>query len=135
MGILQIKQKNIEFTLLYFPVKPNPPYLIISGCEDGRYCYIEVETRGTLACVVRGVRPEVGLKWKIPYKTSTIISFSNQQTQIKDNGDTYDISITADYVAEPVLGNNRQTIECTVSGNYASLFALSAKAELLFTVG
>lgn len=120
-------------TLVY--VKPNPPYLIISGCETQRYCYLEVETRGTLSCVVRGVRPEVELKWKIPYERSARISFSNQQTEIKDNGDTYVISITTDYVAEPVLGNNRLTIECTVSGKYAYLFELSGKAELLFTVG
>ncbi|KAJ8034294.1 NACHT, LRR and PYD domains-containing protein 14 [Holothuria leucospilota] len=114
---------------------PEPGHLVVAGCENDRYCDIDAGTRGTVECFIKRIRPEVELEWRVPYESSIRLSFYNQQTKIKTNEDTFDVSITADYIAESITENSRVTIECRVVGSYSSLFNLVSEVELVFTKG
>lgn len=111
-------------------VTPIPGYPIIEGCNKERYCVLEVNYNGTLTCSVKGIRPAVELEWRAYHQDSSI-SFLNEQLHTRSNGDTSDISITTEYIAEETAGR-RITLECRAVGPNSNYFSLTSKVYLLF---
>lgn len=113
-------------------VEPPSVHPVIVGCKTDWYCELSVQTTGNLSCKVEGIRPEVHLQWKAPYVDSEVLTFSNQQTKVKSNGETFTVSTTTDYSVHSEFESNRLAIECTITGKYGYLFGSSAKADLFF---
>ncbi|XP_071851550.1 uncharacterized protein [Apostichopus japonicus] len=111
-------------------VTPIPGYPIIEGCNNERYCVLEANYNGILTCSVKGIRPAVELGWRAYHQDSSI-SFQNEQLHTRSNGDTSDISITTEYIAEETAGR-RITLECRAVGPNSKYFSLSSKVDLLF---
>ncbi|XP_071852639.1 uncharacterized protein [Apostichopus japonicus] len=112
-------------------VNPVPPYPIIDGCDHVQYCVLTSGIKGSLTCSVKGIRPQIQLQWRaFRDEEKELISFSNQRSTAKINGDTSDIELTTDYETSPGR-DKRITVECYAVGENVELFQLSTKVELL----
>ena len=91
---------------------------------------------GTLSCSLRGIRPEVELEWQ-EFGEAMMIEFTNQQTKVANEGETFDIFVTTEYKTKSNLNDNRITVKCVATGRDAHLFmpTLSIKLDLLFNQG
>ncbi|PIK60654.1 hypothetical protein BSL78_02429 [Apostichopus japonicus] len=84
-----------------------------------------------LTCSVKGIRPQIQLQWRaFRDEEKELISFSNQRSTAKINGDTSDIELTTDYETSPGR-DKRITVECYAVGENVELFQLPTKVELL----
>lgn len=116
-----------------FAVKPDPPYLVVSGCNHQQYCVLSVQSDDNLTCMVYGIRPEVQLEWQVLNKGSSV-SIDQPQTRTVQRKDTFDVFLTST-VSSTTDTEQRVTIECRVVGEYADLMDLSVKLDLLITYG
>lgn len=108
---------------------------MIHGCIEQSYCVLEVNKVGTVSCSYYGVRPEVNLRLKTFYDSdSEMLSFSDEQRNVKTNGETFDVTLTSQYTLQSTT-RNRITLECSVSGVNFHLFDNSQKFDLLFHKG
>ncbi|KAJ8043820.1 hypothetical protein HOLleu_11090 [Holothuria leucospilota] len=115
-------------------VPPNPYHLTVDGCEDYKDCVLGVEPQGILTCIAKGVRPQIQMEWIIADKSSpkSLMTFTNHELTVKSKGDTFDVSITSNYLVLPSVSPQWVTAECRASGEYYSLFDLTTKVNLLF---
>lgn len=113
-------------------VYPNPAYPVIEGCDHQRYCVLEAAYESSLTCTLRGIRPQVELGWETLYNDDAAsISFTNHRFIVKDNGGTYDVSLTSTiHVRHGSF--NRVTLQCKVQGIDSDVLGLSTKVDLLF---
>lgn len=87
---------------------------------------------GSLTCKVSGIRPEVNLEWRgINDESSEKIEFYNHQSSTKSKGDTTDIILTVDYMITQTAEEQRLTLECRATGQYADQFKLTTHVDLL----
>ncbi|PIK47793.1 hypothetical protein BSL78_15336 [Apostichopus japonicus] len=113
-------------------VYPVPAYLEIEGCNHEQYCSVTVMETGSLTCKVSGIRPEVNLEWRgINDESSEKIEFYNHQSSTKSKGDTTDIILTVDYMITQTAEEQRLTLECRATGQYADQFKLTTHVDLL----
>lgn len=112
-------------------VFPNPPHLIIEGCNHQQYCVLEVKAAGSLKCTVKSIRPQVELDFR---SSSELIHFYEKKITVEDNGDTFDISVISNYrfIGSP---DSRTTVECGVINAAIGQLYLSTKLDLLFLTG
>lgn len=112
---------------------PHPRYLVVDGCDAGQDCTLEVHPEGNLTCSVKRIRPRLRLDFRpLNDKASTFILFYDKNTTVKDNEDTFDISLTSKYS----VNDNTKTripIECALIGSDMKIFNLSTKLELRIT--
>ncbi|KAJ8048891.1 NLR family CARD domain-containing protein 4 [Holothuria leucospilota] len=109
-----------------------PSYPMVEGCNPVQYCTLELPQSGHLKCTVTGIRPQVSLKWSVIQETeSTMITFSDQQIEVTNNGDTFDVSLTSMYNVKDVTVT-RITAECKVSGSNEEIFDFPFKFDLHF---
>lgn len=114
-------------------MNPVPKVLTVEGCPTDAYCLIETNYEGTLSCSVKGIYPEVELQWKAYREESADeISFHSRDVETRLVGDTYDITLTAKYIARKTP-ENRLTVECRTVGANGDLFNLTIKADLIFS--
>ncbi|PIK51576.1 hypothetical protein BSL78_11538, partial [Apostichopus japonicus] len=120
---------NFYHVLVY--VIPDPPYPIMSGCDENQYCIIEAEQEGTLTCSLHRVRPVVRLKLvTLSFDDSFMITVANEETVVTSNGDTYEVVLKTKYRLHTY--KDRIRFECKTYGEYADLFEMSKKFELFF---
>lgn len=113
-------------------VNPDPPHLLIEGCNHQQYCSLEVQKEGTLTCSIHRVRPQVGLQWRT-VDTGAVISLEQHQVNTTDNGETYDVTVTATFqVTSP---KERLSLECSTVGPNADIFSFSTRIDLLLPYG
>ncbi|KAJ8019125.1 hypothetical protein HOLleu_42491 [Holothuria leucospilota] len=113
-------------------VSPTPGYPVVDGCNHQHYCVLEVKREGSLTCKVMGIRPQIQLRWKTFHDSDVdLISFANQQLIVKDNGETFDVSLTATYYVIDT-SRDRLTIECK-EREPGHTFHLTTKLDLIFT--
>lgn len=111
-------------------VDPIQRWPSISGCEGERHCVLDLGNEGMLTCYINGIRPEVQLLLRPLYHSSpVIITFYNQKTRVKSNGDTFDITVTTSFSATNPT-KNRIAVECKAIGPNADLFNLSVTIDL-----
>lgn len=121
--------------VLFITVSPRTLNPVIHGCIEQSYCVLEVNKVGTVSCSYYGVRPEVNLRLKTFYDSdSEMLSFSDEQRNVKTNGETFDVTLTSQYTLQSTT-RNRITLECSVSGGNFHLFDNSQKFDLLFHEG
>ncbi|KAJ8018902.1 NLR family CARD domain-containing protein 4 [Holothuria leucospilota] len=114
-------------------VPPVPAYPVVEGCDHQKYCVIEASHEGSLTCLVKGIRPRVELKWKTFRKSEAeLISFTNHESTIQSDGETFDVSQKASYYIKD-KSRDRLTIECGTSESEES-FHLTTKVDLIFKV-
>ncbi|KAJ8031733.1 NLR family CARD domain-containing protein 4 [Holothuria leucospilota] len=113
-------------------VHPVPTYLVVNGCDPYQYCVLEGDHQGSLQCLVRGIRPLVELQWKTFHDSdAAAISFTNQQLTVKDNGNTFDVTLTSTYNLKDE-SRDRITVECTLRKEDKPMFDLTSKLDLMF---
>ncbi|KAJ8017888.1 NACHT, LRR and PYD domains-containing protein 10 [Holothuria leucospilota] len=112
-------------------VHPVPSYLVIQNCSKDQYCLLEVEHRGNLTCHVRGIFPEVELKWMVLDFDESVIAFTKERIQIKEKDDLFEVSLTATYEVK-VLPRNKMSVKCLAVGRNADLFNLTREIDLYF---
>ncbi|KAJ8018032.1 hypothetical protein HOLleu_44202 [Holothuria leucospilota] len=114
---------------------PHPRYLIVDGCDAGQDCALEVYPEGNLTCSVKRIRPRLRLDFRpLDDKASTFILFYDKNITVKENEDTFDISLTSKYS----VNDNTKTripIECALIGSDMKTFNLSTKLELRINKG
>ncbi|KAJ8019373.1 NLR family CARD domain-containing protein 4 [Holothuria leucospilota] len=116
-------------------VDPLQPFPTISGCEGERHCVLDLGYEGMLTCYINGIRPEVQLSLRPLYHSSpVIITFYNQKTIVKSNGDTYDVTVTTSFSSTNPT-NNRIAVECKAIGPNPDLFDLSVTIDLWVSLG
>ncbi|KAJ8019357.1 hypothetical protein HOLleu_42088 [Holothuria leucospilota] len=116
-------------------VHPVPTYLVVNGCDPHQYCVLEGGHQGSIQCTVNRIRPLTDLQWKTFYDSdATAISFTNQQLTVKDNGDTFDVTLTSTYTVKD-KSRDRITIECSLKEEDGPLFELTTKLDLIFVEG
>ncbi|PIK48485.1 hypothetical protein BSL78_14634, partial [Apostichopus japonicus] len=120
---------NFYHLLVY--VIPDPPYPIMSGCDENQYCIIAAEQEGTLTCSLHRVRPVVRLKLvTLSFDDYLMITVENEETVVTSNGDTYEVVLKTKYRLHTY--KDRIRFECKTYGEYADLFEMSKKFELFF---
>ncbi|KAJ8048584.1 hypothetical protein HOLleu_00950 [Holothuria leucospilota] len=109
-------------------VPPNPPYPVVEGCDNDRYCVLEVGREGVVTCSLRGIRPEVQLE--LTTFQSDFMDFWNEQLVVTEhtNG-TYDISLTSDFTIN-LPPFNRVTVVCRTLS-----YEMSTQFDLLYHIG
>ncbi|KAJ8049796.1 hypothetical protein HOLleu_02700 [Holothuria leucospilota] len=114
-------------------VHPVPAYPVIDGCAHDECCVLEAEREGNLTCSVTGIRPMVQLEWGgLSAQDVTTISFTKHNFTVKDNGETFDLTLTAMYnILEYQI--DRVTVECRIS--LPEVFYLSSQVDLVFAEG
>lgn len=126
---------KLQLLTFRFKVHPVPNYLVVNGCDPHQYCVLESDHQGSLQCTVNGIRPLIKLKWKTFYDRDTAaILFTNQQLTVKDNGDTFDVTLTSTYNLKDE-SRDRISIECTLMEEDEQLFELTTKLDLMFIEG
>lgn len=131
--------KGIKLYILYYisssKVFPTPAYPVVQGCDHQRYCVLEVAHESSLTCTLSGIRPQVDLGWETRYDDdAALISFTNHQLIVKDNGGTYDVSLTSTiHVRDGSF--NRVTIQCKAQGMNSDVLGLSTQIDLVFVEG
>ncbi|KAJ8050737.1 NLR family CARD domain-containing protein 4 [Holothuria leucospilota] len=111
-------------------VLPDPEYPAIQGCGHGQFCTIEVETKGSITCLLRGVRPIVDLEFEVSYgSVPGAIIFSEHHLTTARNEDTFDVFLTSYFYGK--LGE-RVIVRCITSGQHNTIFQLTKTFELLF---
>lgn len=116
-------------------VHPTPPNPMISGCEDKSHCLLDASNEGMLTCYINGIRPEVQLLLRPLYVVpSTTISFYNQKTNVKINGDTFDVTVTSQFLAKTAQ-DSRVSVQCKVVGPNDELFDLSVQIDIWVRAG
>lgn len=115
-------------------VHPVPSYLVIQNCSKDQYCLLEVEHRGNLTCHVRGIFPEVELKWMVLDFDESVIAFTKERIQITKKDDLFEVSLTATYEVK-VLPRNKMSVKCLAVGPNADHFNLTRKIDLYFPNG
>lgn len=122
------------FSFVYLE-HPEPGYLSVTGCSVVTYCVLETVQDGSLTCTVKGILPQVQLEWRTFYHgDADLISFTNQQLIVKDNGQSVDVVLTSTYRITD-NGPSRLTIECRVSEPDSIFGYLSTKLDLLLIDG
>ncbi|XP_071842736.1 uncharacterized protein [Apostichopus japonicus] len=123
---------NVNMYNVSVYITPRTLNPVIHGCIEQSYCVLEVNKVGTVSCSYYGVRPEVNLSLKTFYDSdSEMLSFSDEQRNVKTNGETFDVTLTSQYMLQSTT-RNRITLECSVSGGNFDLFDNSQKFDLLF---
>ncbi|KAJ8051154.1 Butyrophilin subfamily 1 member A1 [Holothuria leucospilota] len=113
-------------------VSPLPAYPIIDRCNHQQHCVLESEHSGNLSCTVEAIRPLVQLEWRTVNKDETaLITFTNQKLTVKENEETYDVSVITTYSLRDE-SRRRLMVECKVIGS-SEVFRLSSQVDLLFT--
>lgn len=113
-------------------VSPVPENLNIEGCAHHQYCVLEANYEGSLTCTVKGIRPRVELELTtFREDDAPSISFVNQQETVKDNGETFDVTITSKFYLRDVT-LTRLTIECRVKNSNGLSIGLKTTLDLLF---
>ncbi|KAJ8018891.1 hypothetical protein HOLleu_42873 [Holothuria leucospilota] len=116
-------------------VYPDPTYPVVDGCNHQQYCVLEVPLEGSLACTVKGIRPQVQLDiTEVFERSSNVLQFYDKTITVKDHGDTSDVLLTSKYRCHSVT-ESRLTVECKVVGTNIEELHLSTKFDLLFLHG
>lgn len=111
-------------------VHPTPPNPMISGCEAKSHCLLDAGNEGMITCYINGIRPEVQLLLRPLYVVPpTTISFYNQKTNVKINGDTFDVTVTSQFLAKTAQ-DSRVSVQCKVVGPNDDLFDLSVQIDI-----
>ncbi|KAJ8049797.1 hypothetical protein HOLleu_02701 [Holothuria leucospilota] len=106
-------------------------YPIIDGCAQEMCCVLKAELNGNLTCKVTGIRPMVELEWKVfDDSYEGYITFTNHRLTFIDNGETFDVTLTAAYSTVSDSLTERVLVECYVSSK--SLANLSTQVDLTF---
>lgn len=114
---------------------PVPPFPVVDGCDQQQKCVLEVESKGSLTCHVTGIRPRVQLKWSTFHETDVgLITFTNQQLETTETGDTYNIRLRATYEAKPASGRKLKIV-CTVIGPNTESFDFITMVDMVFLTG
>ncbi|KAJ8050450.1 hypothetical protein HOLleu_03660 [Holothuria leucospilota] len=124
-------RNSVEIYNVVIRVHPTPLHPLIEGCNRQQYCALETNLQGSLTCNVYKIRPQVQLQWKTYYDSdSSLISFTNQHSTVKQNGETFDISLTTTF---HVLQDSikRVSIECTVPDEEMFDIDVMARVDLM----
>ncbi|PIK51571.1 hypothetical protein BSL78_11533 [Apostichopus japonicus] len=93
-------------------VNPEPPYPVVDGCSEDRYCLIGIHREGRLSCSLHGVRPVVDIQLRTFFSSDkNKISFFDEKLKITTEKETFDVYLTAQYNFHG-SSNGRLTIEC-----------------------
>ncbi|KAJ8021883.1 hypothetical protein HOLleu_39207 [Holothuria leucospilota] len=112
-------------------VKPVPGYPVVEECNYQRNCTLEVQRKGNLTCVMRGVLPKVKLEWKTSKENlTTDITFHDKTYTVIKSGETFNIKLTSSYSVAPAT--HRVSVECGVSGPGCDIFPIKSVVDLLF---
>ncbi|KAJ8027732.1 hypothetical protein HOLleu_29770 [Holothuria leucospilota] len=115
---------NVTVVVLAYPA--------IDGCNDHDYCELEREYDGNLTCSVKGIRPNVELQWKAYFEDeSDLILFSNPKPVIKNNGESFDVTLIVQYRV-PDKRLERLTVQCRVVSVNDLMSSLAKRMDLLF---
>ncbi|KAJ8049589.1 hypothetical protein HOLleu_02391 [Holothuria leucospilota] len=108
---------------------------VVQGCSEENYCILEEEIRGTLTCLLNGIRPKVLLEWKTFHdRDAPLISFANQRLDVTSNGDVYDITLTSTYYLK-ATNKDRITLECRISESHIRALQSATKFDIIFVNG
>ncbi|KAJ8019219.1 NLR family CARD domain-containing protein 4 [Holothuria leucospilota] len=121
--------KMYDVTVIGFP---QPPYLMVEGCNFEQHCSLEVKYEGSLTCSVKAIRPQVQLNWRAFYdRDIDSIHFTSHQLQVKENGEKFDVTLTTMY---HVIDESRDqlTVECVITETNEMVFDMSTKVDMLF---
>ncbi|KAJ8048574.1 Protein NLRC5 [Holothuria leucospilota] len=111
-------------------VLPNPPHLIIEGCSHHYYCELSIPTEGEVTCVVKGIRPQVKLRWEVVRDDQKhFINFSKSDQKIIENGFEYDIYLTSHFHIQDSV-TERFAIRCKTWHLHEIPFHLSTEIYL-----
>ncbi|KAJ8035058.1 hypothetical protein HOLleu_22148 [Holothuria leucospilota] len=116
--------------LVNITVSPNPPCLVISGCNPCESCYLSVsEKSGTLVCSVSGSRPSVPLNWTI--KSHAGISFIKHQINEKEGPTkhTGSTSVILEYEITESCGV-KGVLQCEAENNLQILESYVTSVEI-----
>ncbi|KAJ8018536.1 hypothetical protein HOLleu_43425 [Holothuria leucospilota] len=118
---------NIQFVVTAVP--------FVHGCTGHSYCVLDAETEGTLVCSLNGIRPKVLLVWKTLHEgDASLISFTNQQVEVRSIGEVYDITLTSTYQMQEIR-KDRITLECRISESNIPALQSSTKIDIIFSSG
>lgn len=122
--------KSYEILAIVHPV---PAFPVVDGCNQEEICELNLESEGKLNCSVLGVRPRVSLGWRTANKrSSAYITFGEEQTNVINHGNTFDVFLTSNYrIIDFSL--NRIILECVVTGVNKELFPLKTEVSIAFT--
>ncbi|KAJ8021067.1 hypothetical protein HOLleu_40830 [Holothuria leucospilota] len=132
-----ISSNGIEDNVLAYEVlvyaNPVPPHTVVEGCQHSLYCNLKADDEGYLTCTVKGIRPKAQLEFKTFNESdSSLITFINQQMFAKDNGETFDLTLTTEYRVND-KSSEQLSIECKVSGLHEDVFNITrVKVNLHF---
>ncbi|KAJ8049853.1 hypothetical protein HOLleu_02776 [Holothuria leucospilota] len=114
-------------------VNPVPAFPVVDGCNQEEICELNLESEGKLNCSVLGVRPRVSLGWRTANeRSSAYITFGEEQTNIINHGNTFDVFLTSNYrIIDFSL--KRIILECVVTGVNKELFQLKTEVSIAFT--
>lgn len=115
-------------------VSPQPPYVIVEGCEADHQCSLKVSIEGNLTCSVHQIRPKINLEL-VPFpETSTkYITFFGHEEVVEKIGDTFNITLTSRYKLKDVT-QSKVAVACRVSGWDESISYLDRTLELQFAI-
>lgn len=113
-------------------VFPVPAYPVIHGCESKEYCVREVPHKGSLSCILRGIRPKVSLYWRVSGDSlSKAIMFTEPNSTFTQIGDIFDVYLSTNFDARD-LSVDQVTVECAVKETHSHIgFDLASKLDLI----
>ncbi|KAJ8018997.1 hypothetical protein HOLleu_42680 [Holothuria leucospilota] len=122
----------VHKVLVVVTVHPGHSYPFVQGCLNTPQCILQVKEEGNLTCSVDEVRPKIQLEWReISKDEKPSILFERQQSSVKENGETFNISLTSSYILD-IQKNGTITVECVVKEEFTNIFHLETQVFLLY---
>ncbi|KAJ8027211.1 NACHT, LRR and PYD domains-containing protein 7 [Holothuria leucospilota] len=123
--------ENVALYSVSVIVQPVPSYPVVDGCSSD-HCAVEVMRDGVLTCNIKGIRPEIQLKWSAFSETDEdVIVFSNHISHIREKDHLFDITLTVNYTVKKV-SEDKMTVRCYGVGSNAVYFQLMTTVDLFF---
>ncbi|KAJ8048553.1 NACHT, LRR and PYD domains-containing protein 1a [Holothuria leucospilota] len=113
-------------------VLPDPPYVLVEGCNLYQYCVLSIQQQGFLTCSLTRVRPRIELEWKILATTPpSKLEFTNHKMTFDEVDESSNIILKSHFTIRDT-SPSRITIECRVKENSIEEYRLSTKLDLLY---